>query len=194
MTARILVVCTANICRSPAIAGLLRAGLPGVEVTSRGVWAGGGERACRESASYVAGYGANLAGHRSLGMSARDIRDSTLVLTAARSHHEAVLHMHPAAAVRTHALGSLVPEAAWLAGAGLLPDVQNLSESVFALTERLHGCRSVIPLDLSPIDGDLADPHLGGQHSKTLPRLVGLATGLSILLRQPVRGEIHDVT
>ena len=84
---KVLYVCTANICRSPAAAALLReAGLPTVEVVSAGTQAVVGSPAC----SIVR----ELPGHESQPLTAGLIESADLVLTAAREHRTAVVEMY----------------------------------------------------------------------------------------------------
>src|SRR5215213_437235 len=92
MTARVLVVCTANICRSPTAAGLLAARLgPTVEVVSRGVRATQGAPMCERSADWLAGGWTGAAPflrnpHRSAPLTLADVRASTVILTASPRH------------------------------------------------------------------------------------------------------------
>ena len=58
----VLVVCTANVCRSPAVAALLTAALgEGVRVTRAGTRAAAGYAACPQTVGWLTGAGA-LAG------------------------------------------------------------------------------------------------------------------------------------
>ena len=76
---KVLYVCTANICRSPLAAGLLRqAAVPGVQVASAGTRA------------VVGAPGCSVPSHRSSPLSREAIAWADLVLTAARDHQGAV--------------------------------------------------------------------------------------------------------
>ncbi len=110
---RVLYVCTANICRSPAAAALLReADLPGVEVVSAGTHAAVGSPAC----SVVR----ELSGHESQPLTPALIEPADLVLTAAREHRTAVIDMHPAARSRTFTIRQAGRLAQWLLDAGMV--------------------------------------------------------------------------
>ena len=110
---KVLYVCTANICRSPAAAALLReAGLPTVEVVSAGTQAVVGSPAC----SIVR----ELPGHDSQPLTAGLIESADLVLTAAREHRTAVVEMYPAARTRTFTIRQAGRLAQWLLDAGMV--------------------------------------------------------------------------
>lgn len=110
---KVLYVCTANICRSPAAAALLReAGLPTVEVVSAGTQAVVGSPAC----SIVR----ELPGHESQPLTAGLIESADLVLTAAREHRTAVVEMYPAARTRTFTIRQAGRLAQWLLDAGMV--------------------------------------------------------------------------
>jgi protein-tyrosine phosphatase len=117
---RIVAVCTANICRSPSTAVLLRRGLesvlPDAEVTSAGVAALTGRPVCDLSAALTQrvvaelGGGAaartadDLASHRSRQLRQEDLQAAGLVLTLDRSHRSEVARLHPAGRPRTFTL------------------------------------------------------------------------------------------
>jgi protein-tyrosine-phosphatase len=110
---KVLYVCTANICRSPAAAALLReADLPGVEVVSAGTHAAVGSPAC----SVVR----ELPGHESQPLTPALIEPADLVLTAAREHRTAVIDMYPAARSRTFTIRQAGRLAQWLLDAGMV--------------------------------------------------------------------------
>ena len=110
---KVLYVCTANICRSPAAAALLReAGLPTVEVVSAGTQAVVGSPAC----SIVR----ELPGHDSQPLTAGLIESADLVLTAAREHRTAVVEMYLAARTRTFTIRQAGRLAQWLLDAGMV--------------------------------------------------------------------------
>ena len=92
----VLVLCTANVCRSPAAAALLRRRLagarPAVPVSSAGLLPGGSP-ALPEMRAVMDGYGADLAGHVSRTVAAPDLAGAALVIAMAREHlrHAVVL-------------------------------------------------------------------------------------------------------
>ncbi|HEY0950172.1 hypothetical protein [Nocardioides sp.] len=110
MTFRILVVCTANLCRSPLVAALLAhdldptgGGRP-VAVSSAGINALSGERACPEMAQLVAAHWlpvARLAEHRAVQLTLEQVAVADLILTADRRARSEVLKMAPLAAPHT---------------------------------------------------------------------------------------------
>src|SRR4051812_119737 len=112
----VLVVCTANVCRSPAVAALLTAVLgEGVRVTSAGTRAAAGHAACPETVGWLTGAGAldgGLGVHRSAALEPAAVRNATLVLAAAREHRSAAVALVPSVQRRAFTL----TQAARLAG------------------------------------------------------------------------------
>lgn len=139
-TLQILVVCTANICRSPAAAAALTAGLsPGLEAAVRVISAGtdarAGSPACELSSALVATYPArrsgddaapmDYSGHRSRRVSERDLADSDLILVLDRSHRSRLAQMSPTARQRTFTLrqaAALARTVGASVAAGALPE------------------------------------------------------------------------
>jgi protein-tyrosine phosphatase len=93
---RILVVCTANLCRSPMAAGLLarglaRSGVP-AEVQSAGVSTRDGALPPGDVVAVMREYGVDLSDHRSRTLGSTMVQEAHLVLAMAREHlREAVL-------------------------------------------------------------------------------------------------------
>jgi protein-tyrosine phosphatase len=84
----VLVLCTANICRSPMAAALLRRQLTGpgaMPVTSAGLLPGG-RPVLPEVLAVMNGYGLDLSGHVSRTVSADDLAGAGLVLAMSREH------------------------------------------------------------------------------------------------------------
>lgn len=176
-TGHILVVCTANVCRSPLARFLLArdfgsAGLPGWQVTSAGVSAVDGASMCPESAAAIrrtsAGrhfeeqHGAHL-------LTASDLADADLVLVASQEVRAGVIALETEARARTFTL----LEAAGLAAQAVEADMA-VGPAVKDLTATLHACRGFLPparLSLRErmvpprrraIDGiDITDAHSG---------------------------------
>ena len=128
MTLRILVVCTANRCRSPMAEVLLARRLPGVEVTSAGSMEPG-HPASGGSLRAMATRGLDLSGHVSRQLAAPMIESADLVVCMARRHLREVAVTAPDAFSRTFTLRELVRRgeavgpatttvAAWLARVG----------------------------------------------------------------------------
>lgn len=105
----LLVVCTANLCRSPAMEAQLRAVLdtgPGSwDVHSAGTRARAGLPAHPDTVAVLAERGLTLpADWRSRALTAADVDTADLVLTATRGHRGAVVALHPTAAGRVFTL------------------------------------------------------------------------------------------
>ncbi len=91
----ILIVCTANICRSPVAAAILRdrlrqRGLAGWAVRSAGTWALAPRGASRYSIDVVSRYGLDISDHRSRMVEESFLREADLVLTMEDGHAEAL--------------------------------------------------------------------------------------------------------
>ncbi|MBW8772687.1 MAG: low molecular weight protein arginine phosphatase [Gemmatimonadetes bacterium] len=87
----ILLVCTGNTCRSPLAEVLLRralteAGVDGVEVSSAGTGAMGGEGASEGSYLVALEHGLDLASHRARPVTRGMLAGTDLALTMSRSH------------------------------------------------------------------------------------------------------------
>jgi protein-tyrosine phosphatase len=176
-TARVLVVCTANICRSPTAAGLLAARLgPTVEVVSRGVDAMHGMPMCARSADWLAGGGAGVTPyahrpHVSAPLTLEDVRAATVILTASPRHRSAVVSLRPSAQVRTFTLAQAARIATWRAGQGARPPAGDVADRLLWLAEELDEHRAAGPLPAEDAD-DLPDPHEGVvRHAEVLPRI-----------------------
>jgi protein-tyrosine phosphatase len=104
-TFRLLVVCTGNVCRSPAAERLLAAELgPSVDVGSAGTHALRGEPMTAPMARLVEEAGCSAAGFRARQLTEELVRSASLVLTATREHRSAVVELVPAAVRRTFTL------------------------------------------------------------------------------------------
>lgn len=104
---RILVVCTANVCRSPIGEHLLRTlfvrhGMGReIEVESAGTAARPGDPMALESARIIASWGGNPRDHEARLLVPSLVRDSSLVLTMEESHRDEILRIAPSALPRT---------------------------------------------------------------------------------------------
>lgn len=114
MTARILVVCTGNVCRSPLIERLLRlrlarvgVGPDQVVVESAGVQAMVGHPMTDHAVAELQGLGGDPAGSSGRQLSAVDVEAADLVLTATRAHRARVVTLVPRALPRTFTLREL---------------------------------------------------------------------------------------
>lgn len=97
----ILIVCTANICRSPMAAALLRQRLAGlglageVEVKSAGVFAQEGQEASRPAITVLAERNVPLSGHRSLAVSLELLAEADIVLVMEEAHRRSLFYLAP---------------------------------------------------------------------------------------------------
>ena len=194
---RVLAVCTATICRSPAIELLLRsaledAGLPvgAVEVSSAGVDARDGATRCARSRSLLSTYGVDdvelwTTGARRL--TAEDVRSADLILTASREHRAAVARLLPAAQTRTFTLRQAARAAHGIA-AGPLPSVVPLPPADDARAQlrwfvaELDAARG--PVD-DPLDDDVPDPHVVGdaEHVRAMTLMTTAVADLAACVR-----------
>ena len=101
MTETILIVCTANICRSPFVERVLQAALDPaphsasrVTVTSAGTRARAGARPPEIVGELIAAHGGDPVGLESTLLTAEQVAGATLVLTATREHRAAAVRLH----------------------------------------------------------------------------------------------------
>lgn len=154
---RILVVCTANQCRSPMAEVLLRRALAArgvvAEVTSAGSLPGG-VPASQGSVAAMRRRGLDLTGHRSRPLAPEAVAPADLVVCMARRHCREVVVLHPPAWPRTFTLRELVRRGE---EAGARGDGQALGDW---LAELGRGRVRAALLSDDPAD-DVADP-IGG--------------------------------
>lgn len=188
---RVLLVCTANICRSPAAARLLHALLgaelgAALEVGSAGTRAPAGSAACDLSSALVGGFLSRTYGgdgpmatdtHRARGLTAALAQDSDLILTADRHHRAAVARIAPQTRARTFTLrhaallaqpiGALAAGGTSPEGAPPLPDEPAARSRWFvAEMDAARGLGGAAPTTgvstLSWHPYDVPDPHVVG--------------------------------
>lgn len=164
--ARILVVCTGNICRSPFIERLLRLRLAEqrdpadwpVVVVSAGTMALTGWGMEERVAAQLVALGADAGGFRSRQLTAALIADADLVLTATRAHRGEVGTLVPSARRRVFALRDF---ADLIAGADELyagpppDDARAWVARVGDVAASLRGVHA--PLDRA--EADIVDPY-----------------------------------
>lgn len=98
---RLLVVCTANICRSPMVAALIQERLDRlaladqVAVGSAGVFAHPGYPAAPAMVSRLAARGLDLSQHLSAPVAANDIAEADLIVVMEESHRQAIFYRAP---------------------------------------------------------------------------------------------------
>ena len=94
----LLVVCTANVCRSPAAEILLNRAFQGagysgvVRAVSAGVEARPGERMCEQGGSRL---GDGTAAHEARRLTVADLQSASIVLALDRSHRSACARLDP---------------------------------------------------------------------------------------------------
>ncbi len=104
---RILIICTANICRSPMAMGLLnerlrQGGLDGqVEVTSAGVYGLDGSPASQPGVEVLAERGIDISAHRAHTVTEREVAEADLVLVMEEAHRRTLFYNYP------HLLGKI---------------------------------------------------------------------------------------
>jgi protein-tyrosine phosphatase len=178
VTSSVLVVCTANVCRSPAAARLLGVAL-GVPVTSAGSRARPGLPACPAASPGAA--------HASMRLDAEHVRSATLVLGAAREHRAAAVALVPSAQSRSFTLLQAARLAAWLTEQGVTaPPGLAPEDRLGWWVEELDAVRGDAPRG-DAADDDLPDPHDGGpRHVVVLPQLHAAVRTLTTTLAGPV--------
>lgn len=189
----ILVVCTANICRSPTAArglssALAAAGLADlVSVSSAGVQAADGMAMCPtadELSASALGLESDGEAHASRRIAQVQVARADLILTADRDHRRAVLEVDPTARQRVFTLRQAARLAQWIVESGTAD-----------IAERRAGGR---PVDLDPLDPRAAVPALPDDPGDRLRWFVGeldAARGLAPrpALLQPVDWDADDV-
>ena len=111
--ANILIICTANICRSPVAAALLcdrlrRQGLADWTVRSAGTWAMEPRGASRYSIDVVRREGLDLSRHRATMVDEPQLANADLVLTMEVGHAEALRAEFPQQAHKVFMLTEMI--------------------------------------------------------------------------------------
>ncbi len=113
---RILVVCTANICRSPMVAGVLSARLAAdgladqVKVQSAGVYAMEGAKASAYGVELLAAKGIDISRHVASGVTEHDVQQADLILAMEEKHRQSLFHYSPADSYKVLLLSELANE------------------------------------------------------------------------------------
>lgn len=200
MSAHLLVVCTANVARSPLGAAVLRthadhrlgAASGAVVVTSAGVNARDGDRAAPGSIACARSWGIDLVDHRSRGLELDEVEDADLVLTMSTRQREAVLREIPGALDHVFTWVELVR---LLRGAEV-PATDDVGERVRAAARVAHHRRPLLPAPRR--DEDVADP-FGGPIDAFVEMANLLADGGDVLgpalfgVEQPDRQHLRVV-
>lgn len=161
---RVLVVCTGNVCRSPAGEHLLRAAMDdlathvpvgaGVDVASAGTMAPTGRALDPFTGEVLLGRGIDASAHRARRLTRDDVAAADLVLTATREHRTDTVRLLPAAVNRTYTVSEFGRLAAAAHDDGFRA-AGPLSSRVRALIEETRALRGTVPVGE---DDDLPDP------------------------------------
>jgi protein-tyrosine phosphatase len=169
---RVLVVCTANRCRSPLAAAILRARLAARGVTAEVESVGllePGYRATDATVEAAAALGIDLGDHLSRRLDVTQIREADLIVGMERGHVREVVVFERDAWPRTFTLKELARRAA---------DVgpRTRDEPLRGWLERVHEGRRSIELLGASADDDVADPTdtMIGDHDTTARELADL--------------------
>ena len=141
----ILVVCTGNLCRSPAAAALLQAALPTVRVTSAGTRALVGAPVAAPMAALLAADGHPMTDFAATQVEAGHLRAADLVLTATAEHRAAVVELAPAVVRRAFTIlefARIVKAGPLALGGAPLPEVvPRVAAARFAVAAELDDLR-----------------------------------------------------
>jgi protein-tyrosine phosphatase len=173
----VLVVCTANVCRSPLAARLLGEALE-VPVFSAGSHARFADPACPVANPGIV--------HRSVPLEKAHVRAASLVLGVSREHRSAAVALLPSAQTRSFTLLQAARLAAWLAVEGVVaPASLGPADRLTWWVEELDAARGDAPRG-EAWDDDLADPHeSSAHHEDVLPRLAAAVRTLAGVLGTP---------
>jgi protein-tyrosine phosphatase len=174
----VLVVCTGNVCRSPAAEALLTAALPetsGVSVASAGLHARAGESM---DAGMAAVLDTPLRGFTARQVTPELIAQADLVLTMTRDQRAALVTLLPAALRRTFTLREFANLAVLARDYGAEIPPGNAARRLSALTAvvpRFRGLRH------AGEDDDIADP-FGREHEAYVDAMTEVRTAVDALV------------
>jgi protein-tyrosine phosphatase len=161
--AKVLVVCTANVCRSPMAEALLRRRLADLgsdaTVRSAGMLADGAPPP-PEAIAAMAGHGLDVSAHRSRRLTPEDLERADLTLAMAREHLRHAVVTAPSAWTRAFTLRELVRR-----GTKIGPRAPG--ENLAGWLARVHEGRERAALLGDSPDDDVADPAGGPQRAYT---------------------------
>ncbi|CAB3760275.1 arsenate reductase/protein-tyrosine-phosphatase family protein [Paraburkholderia solisilvae] len=105
MSGAVLIVCTANVCRSPVAQILLANRMPGVAVASAGLRASAGRGADERAVQLMARRGLDLSAHTATPLVQQHVRDAALILTMTREQRATLIGDWPDVHGKVHRLG-----------------------------------------------------------------------------------------
>jgi protein-tyrosine phosphatase len=184
---RVLFVCTANQCRSPLGAALLRAQLlarvpdVAVEVTSSGVSASAGAGATPLTIGAAAALEVDLRPHRSTLLDDAQVRTASLIIGMERRHVQEAVLLDPSAFSRSFTLKELVRRGREIGRRGS-------RESLADWTARVGLGRRRVDLLGPSRDDDIADPTTNPlvDHHSTAVEINDLVSTLVDLMWSPL--------
>jgi protein-tyrosine phosphatase len=164
--ARILIVCTGNICRSPFIERLLQHELderrsasgPGVVVRSAGTGALAGSAMDARAAAQLVLHGGDPAGFSARDLTPALIAESDLVLTATRAHRGKVALMSPKVLRRVFTFRDFADLVGGIDGLGAPASGTDSRAWVGQVTQVVAASRGLRP-PLAPDLADIVDPY-----------------------------------
>jgi protein-tyrosine phosphatase len=164
--ARILIVCTGNICRSPFIERLLQRELDerrlgseaAVIVGSAGTAALVGSTMAPQAAAQLEAHGGDPSGFRARELTPALIAESDLVLTATRAHRGKVALMSPTSLRRVFTFRDFADLVDGFDGLSAPPACKTSRGWVQLVTEKAAASRGLKP-PLAPDLADIVDPY-----------------------------------
>ena len=164
--ARILIVCTGNICRSPFIERLLQHELDehrsgsdrGIIVSSAGTAALVGSAMDAQAAAQLVSRGGDASGFRARDLTPALLAESDLVLTATRAHRGKVALMSPKAQRRVFTFCDFADLVAGIDWPTVPLTQQDPRGWVRQITEKAAASRGLRP-PLAPDAADIVDPY-----------------------------------
>ncbi|CAB4323492.1 unannotated protein [freshwater metagenome] len=175
---RVLVVCTANICRSPMFEALLGRDLAAVgapfEVSSAGLL-DLGEPADPAAVEAIAGHAIDISGHRSRPLAALELSSFDLVLTMTREHLREIVIVEPEMYPITFTVKAFARELA-------APRDGTLPDGFRARIRALSAGRPTSSMLGQSREDDVADPYQLGQQEfdTTAAELAELSRHISL--------------
>ena len=151
---RLLVVCTANVCRSPMARGILARRLRDADVMAKvrsSGFLGSGHAPAKEGVAALAEMGIDISPHRSRSTSLAMVAGADVVITMERQHVRDLMGVEMSAWPRVFPLRSLVERAQQIGE-------RHGDEELSAWIERLHHGRKAADLLVADASEDIADP------------------------------------
>jgi protein-tyrosine phosphatase len=186
--ARVLIVCTGNICRSPFIERLLQHELDqrsGSDrrfiVTSAGTGALAGSAMDPQAAAQLLAHGGDPSGFRARDLTPALIAEADLVLTATRVHRGKVALMSPKVLRRVFTFCDFADLVSGVDGREVRPTHTDSGAWVRQVTEKAAASRGLRP-PLEPEFADIVDPYrhadewfafMAEQVTESMPAVVG---------------------